>query len=271
MPGLEGPDVDGSMGHLLKSRNAIYSLMSTQNYLLALAAGAAMATVASPAHAILQTQTVGPVSFSTSGTITSTSTIPVSFAGFNTSLGTLSGVRLTNGTGGNIAGTFDDNVQIVKLSGGTRTFTASAAPTFIFSNTDSSTFTGSSSSVTLTPNFVSGSGVQSVNATASGSYSGATSALATNTSSLRNYFSGTPTISSYFTSWTIVSDPVGGLSTVDLDPADGTSATLSGQLYLTYEYDDGVNPVPAPLPLLGAGAAFGFSRKLRKRIRSSAA
>jgi len=28
-----------------------------------------------------------------------------------------------------------------------------------------------------------------------------------------------------------------------------------------------VNPVPGPLPLLGVGAAFGFSRKLRKRIK----
>jgi hypothetical protein len=30
-----------------------------------------------------------------------------------------------------------------------------------------------------------------------------------------------------------------------------------------------VNPVPGPLPLLGVGAAFGYSRKLRKRIKSS--
>ena len=29
-------------------------------------------------------------------------------------------------------------------------------------------------------------------------------------------------------------------------------------------------PVPGPLPALGAVAAFGFSRKLRKRIRGSA-
>lgn len=28
-------------------------------------------------------------------------------------------------------------------------------------------------------------------------------------------------------------------------------------------------PVPAPLPLLGVGAAFGYSRKLRKRIKAS--
>ena len=30
-----------------------------------------------------------------------------------------------------------------------------------------------------------------------------------------------------------------------------------------------VNPVPGPLPLLGVGAAFGFSRHLRKRIKGS--
>ena len=28
---------------------------------------------------------------------------------------------------------------------------------------------------------------------------------------------------------------------------------------------------PGPLPLLGAGAAFGFSRKLRGRIKASSA
>jgi len=29
------------------------------------------------------------------------------------------------------------------------------------------------------------------------------------------------------------------------------------------------NEVPGPLPILGVGAAFGYSRKLRKRIKSS--
>lgn len=28
-------------------------------------------------------------------------------------------------------------------------------------------------------------------------------------------------------------------------------------------------PIPGPLPILGAAAAFGFSRKLRKRIKNS--
>ena len=30
-----------------------------------------------------------------------------------------------------------------------------------------------------------------------------------------------------------------------------------------------VQPVPGPLPILGAAAAFGWSRKLRKRLKSS--
>jgi hypothetical protein len=34
---------------------------------------------------------------------------------------------------------------------------------------------------------------------------------------------------------------------------------------------DFTQKVPAPLPLLGAGAAFGFSRRLRSRIKTSAA
>jgi hypothetical protein len=34
---------------------------------------------------------------------------------------------------------------------------------------------------------------------------------------------------------------------------------------------DGLEPIPAPLPLLGVGAAFGYSRNLRKRIKTSKA
>jgi hypothetical protein len=43
-----------------------------------------------------------------------------------------------------------------------------------------------------------------------------------------------------------------------------TLSTLLNQTFLTYEY------VPGPLPILGAGAAFGWSRRLRKRIAKSA-
>lgn len=59
------------------------------------------------------------------------------------------------------------------------------------------------------------------------------------------------------------------------------SGTRSARLVLTLTrtegaYNDGYadnlslilrEPVPGPLPLLGAGAAFGFCRKLRKRVK----
>jgi len=237
---------------------------------LFLASGAVAIAAASPAHAILATQTVGPVTFSTSGTATSTSTTPISFIGFNTALGTLTGVRLSNSTGGGFTGSFSQNASLAKLSGAARTFTLTASPTFTFSN--GSNFNGTASSVTLATNTVSGPGTQGVITTVSGSYGGSTSSLATNTDLLKSYLSGSPTISNYLTAYTFVSTPAGGLGSVDLDSEDGTSAVFSGSLWLTYEYDDGTLPAgtPSPLPLLGAGAAFGFSRKLRRRIQSTA-
>ena len=50
-------------------------------------------------------------------------------------------------------------------------------------------------------------------------------------------------------------------------------ANGAGVLQVTSTYvvkDAPTSGVPAPLPLLGAGAAFGFSRKLRRRIKQAA-
>jgi hypothetical protein len=49
--------------------------------------------------------------------------------------------------------------------------------------------------------------------------------------------------------------------------------TLDGSAsnnYLEYSYNYVQNQVPTPLPVLGAGLAFSFSRRLRRRIKSSA-
>jgi hypothetical protein len=53
--------------------------------------------------------------------------------------------------------------------------------------------------------------------------------------------------------------------TLNIDPLPGTSGTgvTTGVKLITTEN------VPGPLPILGLGAAFGFSRKLRKRLKSS--
>jgi len=46
-------------------------------------------------------------------------------------------------------------------------------------------------------------------------------------------------------------------------------SALPADTYLTYDYDKLTSAVPAPLPLLGAGISFGFSRRLRRRIKSA--
>ncbi len=52
----------------------------------------------------------------------------------------------------------------------------------------------------------------------------------------------------------------------------GTTRFGGGNGYGTiYKFDSGIqdpNPVPGPLPLMGAGAAFGWSRRLRRRIQA---
>jgi hypothetical protein len=240
-----------------------FQLMKFQSLLLA--GGIAMVAAAAPAHAVMATQTVGPVSFSTSGTAASTSTTPTSFPGFNTSLGTLTGVKITNAAGNAFVGTFSGNGAIGNLFGSTvRTYTLTAFPTFSFSN--SSSVAGTPAPVTISPNSLPPNALTAL----SGNYSGTTTSVSTNTPILKSYFSGTPAISSYVTNYTFTSSPTGGLSTVE--PEGATWATFSGNIWLTYEYDAApAAQTPGPLPLLGAGAAFMFSRKLRRRIQSSAA
>ena len=55
--------------------------------------------------------------------------------------------------------------------------------------------------------------------------------------------------------------------------ARSATFTLDGSAsnnYLEYSYNYVQNQVPTPLPVLGAGLAFSFSRRLRRRIKSSA-
>ncbi len=58
-------------------------------------------------------------------------------------------------------------------------------------------------------------------------------------------------------------DPCGTLSAAGVCNYSLTSASLTPQ--------SAPEPIPGPLPVLGAGAAFGFSRRLRRRISASQA
>jgi len=233
--------------------------------LLAATALAACACVqAAPAHAVLAYQTVGPVSWSITGSTPSTSTTPTAFTGFNTALGTLTGVRLTDAARNDITGTFGGSVQFGQFDATSRTYFAKLMSLgFAFTNSSIVSFSGSAP-VTLAPNALSAFG--QITANGSGAFTGTTNSIATNTNALRTYFSGSPTINSITGAWDTGSNLAGGFT--------GTNAlTLSSTaLYLTYEYDDGKLPAgaPSPLPILGASIAFRFSRKLRQRIASAA-
>jgi hypothetical protein len=70
----------------------------------------------------------------------------------------------------------------------------------------------------------------------------------------------------------IVTFPTGTVSsltfTSNLSRTGGKIDTITDTL--TQKIGDPISTVPGPLPILGAGAAFGFSRKLRNRIKLAA-
>jgi hypothetical protein len=48
---------------------------------------------------------------------------------------------------------------------------------------------------------------------------------------------------------------------------DTATANVGGSID-NYQNSFRQNDVPGPLPLMGAGAAFGFTRKLRRRVKA---
>lgn len=247
--------------------------MKTQ---LRVALGAAIfGLIGGPAHA-LSVQSVNAGSFQTLGSATSSA---LSFAPFSAGPASwLTGVRLRV-----VSGAFSQNVQLSKnnnTSSG-RQIGLNAQPTFIFGTTPSSTSGTIAQGFTVTPNTVTGTGSQSVIATASGAWTNTFSSLSTNTNALRTYFSGSPTISSYSTAYTLASciNTSNGLAagncqfSVDDDPTEPfmDSTKFAGTLVVDYEYEAPPATTPGPIPILGAGVAFGASRKLRRRINTKAA
>ncbi len=226
------------------------------HHLLALGGITSILAVA-PAHAVIQYQVVGPVSFSTPPN----NPANIVFPGFSAAAASqLKMVSLTGPTpnsapmlsyGGSItAGQFDTTP---------RTYTATSSPLFKFNNGPGSAFSGSMNNVPLSGNPVT-TAFSPVVLPASGSYTGAFNMIMP--TGIEAYFAGTPTVSVYNPNFAAMPPSGGGIF--------GNSLTLSGPLYLTYKYDDGnTTPVPGPLPIVGAGMAFGVSRKLRRRIQSS--
>jgi len=230
---------------------------------------------AGPAQA-LSIQSVSAGSFTTTGTTTNTA--PLTFSPFTAGPpSTLSGVKLRI-----VSGSFSQQLTLQKTNTGSssRTVTVSGLPTFnfgttptIFSPTTAQLIT---TSVDGTPtSTVTGTGPQSLITTASGNWVNPFTAISTNTPALRNYFSGTPSITTYATAYNQVSCLNGSASAsncgfqVNDDPTDSfmISTQFSGTLFVDYEYELPPAATPGPLPVVGAGVAFAASRRLRRRIK----
>ncbi len=242
--------------------------MSNRIGLLLLAAGAVIASASSPAQAAILTQDTLPVTFSTNGsqTVGSPNTTPLTFQSFTAAApNKLIDVSIKFVPGG----TFGGNAFLFNGANATTTYTGTASPVFTF-NGGGGIASGNPGAFTLTPN--TSPALQNSSSVVGGTY--ASTSVALPVVSLQNYWAGltgagAPSIVSYYATWSISGDnaPSGG-TVVPASPA--IPASLTGQVFLTYSYQ-GPDAVPGPLPILGAGTAFGFSRKLRKRIRSSAA
>lgn len=217
---------------------------------LAVVGGIAAATLstATPSHAF-SVQTVGPVSFTTPPT--AQNLVFPNFTAASPNL--LTGVKFV------LADTqFGGTAIISNFFDGGGPVNVTAAPTFkiaapgpVFTATGTSSAVGSSlATIGANPAFSS--------TTLSGAYSGSFSSVSTPLATQQNYFAtGTVTVNN--ASVAFASSPYG------FNPsAAPNNPFLTGKLYLQYEY------VPGPLPILGAGAAFGWSRRLRKRIRKVA-
>jgi hypothetical protein len=89
---------------------------------------------------------------------------------------------------------------------------------------------------------------------------------------IAQYIGSTGTVDStgYFAAWSINPSGTGLIGGPSGTPQP--SAEITGQIKVEYRYTYDLIPsteTPGPLPLLGAGAAFGFSRRLRKRISAT--
>lgn len=68
-----------------------------------------------------------------------------------------------------------------------------------------------------------------------------------------------PSLTRYSASWSYISPPIAG--------SNYPAATVGGQVAVRWHYSF---EVPGPLPIAGAGAAFAWSRRLRRRVATMA-
>ena len=226
------------------------------------------------AKALTDTQSTSGTAFSVSGT-SSAASFPatLSFARFDPSsvAAPRTNIRLTGYTyeitlgsiGGNLTANVDGTAPSPITVGANGTFNIKPLTPLSGSDVTIGPFPATFSGTNPVPN----TGTNTL-LTASGSATGTSNpfSLITNDPNFVSPPSTLASASSYFTSWTITpSDP-------KLLTNNGSALTVNGTIRVNWIYDYDLPPsaaTPGPLPLLGAGAAFGWSRRLRKRISAT--
>lgn len=254
-------------------------------------AGGTFVVVAPQAKALQDTQSTTTVGFSTSasgqGATASSSPLSLSFAGFNPASipAGRTNVKLTGYqfeiVSADYSGTVNLTTAFPDVSGNTYNFTLNGqtffqglqqlgnGPMYVNTSTIAANLTPSSLSSTAGPCTPPFGCANFVTATISGNLANVTSTFqsvpASGTGSDLTQVAPYPNpvvSSSYYTTWTLAVTPsTGGSTTL-------TPSVINGLVKVNYQYtyDPDSASVPGPLPLLGAGAAFGWSRSLRKRI-----
>jgi len=224
----------------------------------------------------------GNLGFSTTTPRTVSQSFQQFFDKFDTSLGTLIGVRFTGN--GDLTGNFrgaksSNNTPASSLTGGTAQLRITFPTAAWTTNSSTSSFIGPSTLTTTTSANIGSSGTLLTS-------SGPTLSLNnSDTSTYLSFFQGGAgdTIESTF-SWnlSLTSNNLAASGTCgtgvrctgfNFSPTgSGSTPRLTGDINsftLSYDYEPFPAEVPAPLPILGSGMAFAYTRRLRRRIQKA--
>jgi hypothetical protein len=245
---------------------------------IALASAAALLSLVAPAASSAATTTT-PIL--TNPTINGATNTNLNFLGFDNAFKTANGIPLDavlNNVLLTAKGTTGGSVSLINFvpgapatvgSPGTFNLTVNGISPISQTNANS---TPTIAGATTIPVYTPGSGMASITPTAKtfmwNVFNGGTLSTAPN----GPWFSSTVSLAS-------MSDFIANVASGSLTegvfsppfttlPGDNSTFSLLSQTTLTYDWSTPTD-VPGPLPLLGAAAAFGFSRRIRNRIKAS--
>jgi hypothetical protein len=223
----------------------------------------------------------GNLGFSTTSPRTVSQSFQQFFDKFDTSLGTLIGVRFTGN--GDLTGNFrgaksSNNLPASSLTGGTAQLRITFPTASWTTNSSTSSFIGASALATTTAANIGSSGTLLTSTNPNLNLSNS------DTSTYLSFFQGGAgdTIESTF-SWnlSLTSNNLAASGTCgtgtkctgfNFSPTPNTLQRLTGDINsftLSYDYEPFPAEVPAPLPILGSGMAFAYTRRLRRRIQKA--